>query len=125
MLEGLAKLGQVGLAALHIRVLAPRLLVIAHQFAAGTVEIVAWRELRDIGAGIDQRLHLRGHAQAPLRIMAPVQRHHADRIARHQHATAVTVPQREGEDAVELLQPLRRRSALAAVVSAAFSCWWL
>ncbi len=113
MLEGLAQFGQIGLATLHVGVVTPRLLVVAHQFTAGTVEIVARRELRDIGTGIDQRLHFRGHAQAPMGVVAPVQRHHTDRVARHQHASTVTVPQREGEDAVELFQPLRRRAALA------------
>ncbi|MCW0416460.1 hypothetical protein NB689_002214 [Xanthomonas sacchari] len=108
-LEGLAQFLLANLHALHRRVVAPRLAVVLHQCAAGAVVVVARRELGDVGATVGQRLHLRGHPQPPLRIMAPVQRAHAHRIARDQHAPGGLVPQRESEDAVEAVQQRVRR----------------
>ena len=59
--------------------------------------------------------------------MAPVQRAHADRIARDQVALARAIPQREGEDAVERVQPGRRcrpRSRYSALITSQSEPVW-
>src|SRR5690242_1572755 len=86
--------------------------VVAAQFAAGAVVDMTRRERRHVGTHADQRLHLRGHAQAALRVVAPVQRADADRVARDQVALRLAVPQREREDAVE---PAHEVAAVLAI----------
>src|SRR3546814_6185517 len=86
-------------------VLAPWPPVVALQPPGVALVPVAGRELRDVGAQPHQRFHLRSHPQAAVAVMAPVQRAHADRVARDHRPPARLVPQREGEDAVEPVEP--------------------
>ena len=115
-LEGAAQLGRVHLHAPHRVVVAPGPLVVAPQLALHaslvidrTFVPVARRDLGHVRADRRQRLHLRGHAQPTFPVVAPVQRHHAERIAGDQHAPGLRIPQREGEDAVEAVEPGGRR----------------
>jgi len=101
LLEGPAQLGGRDLPAAGGGVVAPGLVVITMQRAAGAVVDVAGRERRHVRAHPDQRLHFRSHAQPAHAVVAPVQRTHADRVARDQVAPRGGIPQREGEDAVE------------------------
>src|SRR3546814_7602985 len=45
------------------------------------------------------------HPQAAVAVVAPVQRTYTDRVARDHRPPARLVPQREGEDAVEPVEP--------------------
>ena len=112
-LERFAQLARIDLHADGCRVIAPGTLVVADRLALRAVVVVPGRELGDVVADVRQRLHLGGHAQPSGRIVAPIQRHHADRIARDQDAPGGAVPQGEGEDAVEAVQPVTDVRVLA------------
>ena len=107
LLERVPQLARRGGVATRVCVLAPRLVVVAAQLAAGAVVDMPRRKRRHVGTHADQRLHLRCHAQAALRIVSPVQRAHADRVAGDQVALRQAVPQRKREDAVELAHEVR------------------
>src|SRR6201991_4873701 len=70
------------------------------------------REWRHVGAYAHQRFHLGSDAQAPFPVVAPVQRTHADRIARDDDSPLAGIPQGEGEDAVE---PVEERRAMLSI----------
>src|SRR3546814_134901 len=79
--------------------------VVTLQLSGVAVVPVAGRELRDVVAQSHQRFHLRSHPQAAVAVVAPVQRTYTDRVARDHRPPARLVPQREGEDAVEPVEP--------------------
>ncbi len=110
-LERFTQCNAISVHAFHRVIVAPRALVVAGERVGGAVIPVAGRELRGVGAGIHQRFQFGGHQQAAVLVVAPVQRHHADRIARDQHALLGPIPQREREDAVEAVQ-VRGRGVL-------------
>ena len=103
-LERLAQFGQRYFHAFHRRVIAPRALVVFRQLAGRAVVPVPRRELRHVGTIVGQRLHFRSHPQPAFGIVAPVQRHHPDRIAGNDRAPFRAVPQCEREDAVEAVE---------------------
>ena len=108
-LEGFAQFLQRHLNAFHHVVVPPRALVVLRQFAGRGVVPVARRELRHVGAIVDQRLHFRGHPQAALLVVAPVQWADPERVAGDDRATLAGIPQCEGEDPVEAVEERCRR----------------
>src|SRR5690606_38123338 len=73
--------------------------------AAGAVVDVARRDHGNVRAHARDRLHLRGHPQPAVGVVAPVQRADAHVVAGDDDAPGPTVPQGEGEDAVHPRQP--------------------
>lgn len=73
-------------------------------------------ERRDVGAGIGEGLHLRGHQEPSLPVVAPVERADADGIPRDDRAARLRVPEHEGEDPV---QPLEHPGDVALAVEGA------
>ncbi len=113
--ERRAQLRRLDLDAAGGLVVAPLARPVAHRHADPAVQVVAGRKHLDVVADADQRLHFRSHVQAARGIVAHVERADADRIAGDQVALRILVPEREGEDAVELVEEVDAVFAIQGV----------
>ena len=115
--EGLAQFACLHLHAGGGVVVAPGAFVVAMQLAVGAVEIMSRRELGHVVADPHQRLHFRRHPHAAVGIVAPVQRTHADGVAGDDETGRGAIPEHEGENTVEAIEP---RADVAALAGLAF-----